>query len=95
MEQTVVVLFKNALAHYTVATNMETGFMASLLKYGGNPQDQPPPQIRFVKEGRHCRGNTEEADLMDDLYHAVKLIESREGDSDGPIMYTDTPFMPI
>ncbi|WP_132053211.1 hypothetical protein [Pseudocnuella soli] len=73
MEQTVVVLFRNALAHYTVAVDDESGFEANLKKYGGEPHNQPPPQICFVKEGRHCSGNTEEADLMDDLYDAIKL----------------------
>lgn len=80
MEHTVVVLFKNALAHYRVALTGASGYEASLLRYGGNAENVPPIDVRFVKEGRHCTGNTGEADLMDDLYDAVQRKEQkREG----------------
>ncbi|RPD49182.1 hypothetical protein [Paracnuella aquatica] len=80
MEHTVVVLFKNALAHYHVVQSGALGYEASLLRYGGSAENVPPIDVRFVKEGRHCTGSTEEADLMDDLYDAVQRKEQkREG----------------
>lgn len=81
MEVKVVVLYRKALAHYNVAEKETGWFEASLLNYSGNSNDLPPPRLKFIKDGRHCSGNTEEQDLMDDLYDAVqrKLIRG-----DGP-----------
>ena len=80
MEHTVVVLYRNALAHYRVAQSGASGYDASLLRYGGSAENVPPNEVHFVKDGRHCTGNIGEADLMDDLYDAVQRKgEKREG----------------
>jgi len=65
------VLYKGALAYYRVKKD-EDGFTAQLLHYKGHINNTPPKEIFFIKDGRHCTGNTEEQELMDDLYETVK-----------------------
>jgi hypothetical protein len=72
MEHTVAVLFRNSLAHYTVVTKDDAGYEANLLKYCGNSNDEPPAHVSFIKDGRHCSGDTENWELMDDLFHAIQ-----------------------
>ena len=72
MEVTAVVLYKGALAHYTVTKNCEQDYEARLLEYRGTVENGPPDVIHFVKEGRHCIGDTAEQDLMDELYSTVQ-----------------------
>lgn len=66
------VLYKNALAHYKVEKEADGGFTANLLYYKGRAADAPPKELYFVKDGRHCTGNTCEQELVDDLYETVK-----------------------
>lgn len=66
------VLYKGALAHYRVRKEVDRGFTAQLLYYKGRPSDAPPKEVEFVKDGRHCTGNTNEQELIDDLYETVK-----------------------
>lgn len=72
MEHTVVVLYQKALAHYTVAVREDGTYWASLTKYKGSRQSGPPHRIWFKKQGRHCIGDIDDQELMDDLYHAVQ-----------------------
>jgi hypothetical protein len=72
MEHAVVVLYQKALAHYTVAVREDRTFLASLIKYKGSKQNEPPHLIWFKKQGRHCIGDIDDQELMDDLYHAVQ-----------------------
>jgi hypothetical protein len=78
---TVVVLYRGALAHYAMAIN-DDAYEAGLLKYCGSSHDLPPPKLHFKKEGRHCQGNSNEQDLMDDLYFAVQLKLQQEPGTD-------------
>lgn len=81
MKITAVVLHKGSLAHYTVSEKEDGSFEARLLRYSGAGKDAPPPAIWFVKDGRHCTGNTTEGELMDELCAAVQLEkEKRSGD---------------
>ena len=79
MEFTAVVLFKGLLAHYTVAIKKDGTYMAGLLKYNGNKLDGPPTKIFFKKSGRHCDGDTEEQELIDDIYDAVQFKLNKGG----------------
>ncbi len=72
MEVTAVVLHKGALAHYTVAEEGRDRFVAQLLAYNGNPNSSPPKQVSLEKHGRHCTGNVEDVELLDELYYAAK-----------------------
>ena len=66
------VLYKGALALYRVRKEERGGFKAQLLSYKGHLNDTPPRELHFIKDGRHCTGNTGEQELMDDLYETVK-----------------------
>jgi hypothetical protein len=66
------VLYKGALAQYRVKKEEDGSFVAQLLAYKGLFDKMPPKQLHFMKEGRHCTGDTEEQELMDDLYETVK-----------------------
>ena len=72
MEVTAVVFYKGALAHYTVTWECGQKYEARLLDYRGTMDNEPPRVIRFIKEGRHCTGDTAEQDLMDELYSTVQ-----------------------
>lgn len=79
MEFTVSVLYQGSLTHYTV-TEMENGmFEAGLLKYAGKEQLQPPRKFCFRKEGRHCCGDIDDQDLMDEIYHGVIFQKEKGG----------------
>jgi hypothetical protein len=77
MKVTAVVLHKGALAHYNVTTDEHEYFEAHLLRYKGALENEPPLDIAFQKEGRHCTGSTKEQDLMDDLCDAVEAKVQR------------------
>lgn len=79
MEFTVVVLYNGALTHYTVTEGENGCYEACLLKYNGDRQSGPPNQMWFTKEGRHCVGDIEDQDLMDEIYHAVLEQKERGG----------------
>lgn len=79
MNKTAVVLHKGALAHYTVRSEDEAHYEAHLIRYKGAPENEPPLDIEFRKEGRHCTGSTEEQDLMDDICNAVQVPERNGG----------------
>ncbi len=79
MEVTAAVLYKGALAHYTVTPGADGTFEAGLLKYSGGEATIPPLRLVFRKEGRHCTGNSQEQELMDDLYEAVKMQQDPMG----------------
>ena len=66
------VLYKGVLAQYRVYKEDNGGFTAQLMFYRGSPTDAPPGEMHFVKDGRHCTGDTAEQELMDDLYETVK-----------------------
>lgn len=84
MRITAVVLHKGLLAHYTVSEREGGSFEARLLRYGGNQWDAPPERIWFVKDGRHCTGNTANQEIMDELCAAVKL-EKEKAHSGGDV----------
>jgi hypothetical protein len=79
MEVTAVVLHRGALAHYSVHSDGEEHYEAHLVRYKGAPEHEPPQDIEFSKEGRHCTGSTEEQDLMDDICNAVQVTMRRGG----------------
>lgn len=79
MEVTAIVLHKGALAHYTVHTEGDEHFEAHLIRYKGAPENEPPHDIEFDREGRHCTGSTPEQDLMDDIFNAVQFNERKGG----------------
>ena len=79
MDVTTVVMHKGALAHYAVHTEDEAHYEAHLIRYKGAPENEPPHDIEFSKDGRHCTGSTEEQDLMDDICNAVQVTKRRGG----------------
>jgi hypothetical protein len=79
MDFTAVVLYKGALTHYTVKMQVNGTYEAGLLKYTGEVQNCPPLNICFTKEGRHCIGDINDQDLLDDIYHAVKSKQEKGG----------------
>lgn len=95
MEVTVVVLFRGALAHYSVAEQEQGKFEARLLKYTGSKLNSPPQEFLFRKEGRHCIGSIEEQDLMDDLCHAVQTKLSKTGGFSGSTQNPKAPYVAI
>ena len=96
MEVTVAVLYRQALAHYSVTMEEKGDYEASLLKYNGGPCAGPPRQLWFKKQGRHCTGNEPEQELMDDLYWGVLLRLAEEGGgSSGPVLNPNTPYVSI
>ena len=92
---TVVVLYRKALAHYSVTTRGDGWYEAVLLDYGGSSHDLPPPQIRFIREGRHCSGDTDERDLMDDLYYGVQVELEKAGGAASPGHNPKAPYVAI
>jgi hypothetical protein len=78
MKITAVVLHKGSLAHYTVSQREDGSFEARLLRYGGTGKEAPPRTIWFVKDGRHCTGNTTDQELMDELCAAVQLEKEKQ-----------------
>lgn len=79
MKITAVVLHRGSLAHYTVA-EVEDGWLeADLLRYDGKHRNTPPQGIRFIKNGRHCSGDTKNRELMDELCAAVWLERQKRG----------------
>jgi hypothetical protein len=90
MEVAVVVIFQKALAHYTVAVREDGTYSAGLTKYKGSRQNEPPHRIWFKKQGRHCIGDIDDQELMDDLDHAVQSrIDKQEAliPIKGPLAY--------
>jgi hypothetical protein len=79
MEFTAVVLYNGALAHYTVKLEGNGTYEAGLLKYNGEVGNRPPQRIWFTKVGRHCTGDINNQDLMDDIYLAVKSKQEKGG----------------
>ena len=78
MKITAVVLHQGLLAHYRVSEKENGSFEARLLRYSGKEEDAPPQSIWFVKDGRHCSGNTTNQELMDELCAAVGLEKERQ-----------------
>lgn len=72
MEVPAVVLHKGALAHYTVIKGDDQHYIAHLIRYGGDACNKPPKHLHFVEEGRHCSGNANNQELMDDLCYTAK-----------------------
>jgi hypothetical protein len=72
MEISAVVLHKGALAYYTVEKGSGQLYKAHLTKYGGASMNEPPQHLQFIEEGRHCSGNTNNQELMDELCYTVK-----------------------
>ncbi len=72
MEVTAVVLHKGALAHYTVTKTSSSYYSAHLIRYGGDVCNKPPRHLHFMEEGRHCSGNINDQELMDDLCYTAK-----------------------
>ena len=85
MDVTAVVLHKGALAHYAVHAERNDVFEAHLLRYSGAQENEPPQDIEFSREGRHCTGSTAEQDLMDDIYNAVECNGDNGGFSSSPL----------
>lgn len=65
-----VVFHKGGLAHYTISNTPDGRFQALLFRYDGRENEQPPKVVEFVKDGRHCSGDTAQ-ELMDELFAAV------------------------
>lgn len=82
MKVTAVTLHKGSLASYSIVERKDGSYEAHLQSYGGKQQDAPPKCIWFVKEGRHCTGNTKYQELMDEFYAAVKMEIEKEGSED-------------
>ena len=79
MEVAAVVLYRGALAHYTVAKRGKDRFVAKLLAYRGDPASCPPGEVSLEKQGRHCTGTVEDVALLDELYFAAKeKMDQRE-----------------
>ena len=72
MEVTAVVLHKGALAHYVVEKSVDQLYIAHLIRYGGEVFNKPPKHLHFTEEGRHCLGDSDNQDLMDDLCYTAK-----------------------
>ena len=72
MDVTAVILYKGALACYTVAEQGSKGFVAHLLTYNGDPASSPPSDVQLEKQGRHFVGSTKEEELMEDLFYAAR-----------------------
>lgn len=72
MQMTAVVLYRGALAHYTVTQRGENRFVANLYAYKGDPANSPPRQLSLEKRGRHCTGSVENEELLDELYYAAR-----------------------
>lgn len=79
MDKTAVVWHRGALAHYSVHSEDDEHYEAHLIRYKGAPENEPPQDIEFSREGRHCTGSTEEQDLMDDICNAVQFKRERGG----------------
>jgi hypothetical protein len=90
MEFTVAVLYQGTLTHYAVTERENGMYEAGLLKHAGEGQHQPPGKFCFRKEGRHCSGEIEDQDLMDEVYHAV-IDQKKRG---GPFNPGNNPRMP-
>ncbi|MER3463553.1 MAG: hypothetical protein C4329_03160 [Chitinophagaceae bacterium] len=72
MDVTAVVLYQGALAYYTVSRQGDGKYVAHLLNYSKGQELEPPQTIHFWNNGRHCSGNIEDDNLMDEIWLAVK-----------------------
>jgi len=72
MEVTAVVLHKGALAHYSVGKDVDELYTARLITYGGAACNKPPKHLHFIEQGRHCSGDTNNQELIDDLWYTAK-----------------------
>ena len=72
MDVTAVILYKGALARYTVSGQGSKGFSAHLLNYSGDPACCPPADVQLEKQGRHFVGTTRDEELMEDIFYAAK-----------------------
>ncbi|MCU7552805.1 hypothetical protein OCK74_27045 [Chitinophagaceae bacterium LB-8] len=80
MECTVVVLYHGALTYYTVSETENGTYEAGLLKYNGDQKQEPPHKVSFKKQGRHCSGDFNDQDLLDDIYLAIKTQQQKRRD---------------
>ena len=90
MKVTAVVLYKGALTYYTVTDKGENGYEAHLLEYKGTSENMPPQELVFIKDGRHCTGDSNYHELMDDIYYAVNLKFPERG----PLFTGNNPRSP-
>jgi hypothetical protein len=72
MKTTAVVIHNGSLAYYSVSQERDGNYVADLLKFNGEEGNGPPGQINFVKKGRHCTGDSDNENLMDELYSATE-----------------------
>jgi len=72
MMVTAVVLHKGALAHYAVEKGINQFYSAHLIRYGGDVRNKPPKHLHFIEEGRHCSGDINNQELLDDLCYTAK-----------------------
>ena len=76
MHPSVSVLYKGALAHFTIEKMKDGVFTAHLLKYQGHLVNEPPHNFTLQKKGRHWRNDSTNQDLLDDVGFAIEYLQN-------------------
>jgi hypothetical protein len=73
MEIKALILHKDAFALYVITEECEGIYTASMRRYDGNPQLQPPPVITLTKGVRSWKGSSELQGLVDELGDVIEI----------------------
>ena len=72
MNLSVCILYKGALAHFTIVKVREGIFSAHLSKYRGHIVNEPPHTFTLQKRGRHWCNDSTSQDLWNDVGLAIE-----------------------
>ena len=75
MKPSASVLFRNALAHYTISQEEEGVFLAQLIDYEGKPDYAPPVQILLTRGIRRWIGSFDNQEVLDALGQAIDTAD--------------------
>ncbi len=78
MDRTVAVLYKDALAYYSIHSEREGSYSATLLRYNGDARNKPPQTFTSNKEGRHWTDDTIDQELLDQIGFDLELQRQQE-----------------
>jgi hypothetical protein len=71
MEKRIAVLHEGGLAQYSIREKKNGHFVARLLSYNGQQENEPPQEIDVHKEGRHWEDEGANQNLVDDIGLAI------------------------
>ena len=88
MHFNIVVLFQNALAHYSVIREAEGIYLAILERYEGDIAQSPPARIVLIKGMRRWTGSFEHPELLNKIGRAIEATLKSESSSSSKGSFT-------